>query len=497
MSSEQQIAANSIMFVKGSAMAESIGEYDWSQTPLGEPSSWSGILKTVLSIVLTAQQPVFLWWGQELIQFYNDAYRPLLGTSKHLQALGKPGCECGQAVWETIEPTISAVMQQGETIRIEDGLLTIDRDGDLEECYFNYTYSPVRDESGAVAGVLCVCEETTNRVVGDRQLQTLRELAAQPVTPQTVEEACQLCLREIAKNPADLPFALLYLMDEPTASARLVGTAGIESGTIASPDRIELASHPWYLERVQHAGQAEYITDLATRFDWLPDSSWSVPPAAAIILPIERSAARVSGFLILALSPRRAFDENYRGFVEAVGSQVAIAIANVRAATAERLRAEAVAALARANTEFFSNAPELRTLRALMLSLSIDAIGTSDRLLDATRLEVEPEDDAYQPIDLAAATAELESTCGLVEPTRIEVPTVEVGNVDPMRLLVNSDADVLKFSRLLAVGEVETFIVTWTFILAHSHLFQCFPQINSAFMHHFPLRQESFIVQWG
>ncbi|AFY94903.1 ATP-binding protein [Chamaesiphon minutus] len=438
MSSDQKIAASSI-FVKGSAMADLMCEYDWSQTPLGDSSGWSQSLKTVLSILLTSQHPIFLWWGESLIQFYNDAYRPILGTTKHPQALGQQGRECWQEIWHIIEPTIEAVMQRGEATRIQDGLLLLERNGYLEECYFNYAYSPIRNEAGDVGGIFCACDETTKRVVGERQLKTLCELAAQALVAKTVREAGELCMSALAKNPADIPLALLYLMDDDRdESACLMGTAGIAPGTSASPERIDLATHPWNLDRVQRTEQAEYIPNLTARFNSLPNTIWDVPPQSAIVLPLERSRqSQISGFLILAISPRRAFDEDYRGFLEVVASQVETAIGNARAHEEERQRIEALAALDRAKTEFFSNVShEFRTPLTLMLSPLAETIANLDgtispqdrdrlkliqrngnrllklvnSLLDFSRLEAGKEHVSYEAVDLASYTAELAST---------------------------------------------------------------------------------------
>jgi PAS domain S-box-containing protein len=336
----QHPAAEQI-FVGNSEMAQLMRSLDWSQTPLGEPAGWSQSLRTVLSILLTSQHPIFLWWGKELIQFYNDAYRPILGTTKHPQAMGQHGRECWQEIWPIIKPMIEAVMQRGEATRIQDGLLMLERNGYLEECYFNYAYSPVRDETGEVGGVFCACDETTKRVLGERQLKTLRELAAQPLETKTVEEACQLCMGAIAKNPADLPFALLYLMDETGESARLMGTAGIAPGTTASPEQTQIAVQGWNLSQVKLSEQPEILTDLATRFDSLPPSLWDVPPQSAMVVPLNQSGQQqIAGFLILAVSPRRAFDDEYRGFFEVVASQVETAIANARACEEEHKQVE-------------------------------------------------------------------------------------------------------------------------------------------------------------
>jgi PAS domain S-box-containing protein len=425
------------IFVGNSEMAQLMRSLDWSQTPLGEPSGWSQSLRTVLSILLTSQHPIFLWWGKELTQLYNDSYRPILGTNKHPQALGQQGRECWQEVWPVIEPMIEAVMQRGEATRIQDGLLLLERNGYLEECYFNYAYSPVRDETGEVGGVFCACDETTKRVLGERQLKTLRELAAQPLETKTVEEACQLCMSAITQNPADLPFALLYLIDEAGKSVRLMGTAGIEPGTSASPEQIQLATQGWNLSQVKLMGQPETFTDLATRFNSLPNTIWNVPPQSAIVMPLNQSGQQqVAGFLILAISPRRAFDDEYRGFFEVVASQVEIAIANARAHEEERERTEVLAELDRAKTVFFSNVShEFRTPLTLMLSPLGETLANLDgtiptqeleqlqlvqrngrrllklvnSLLDFSQIEAGQVQVSCEPIDLSNYTAELAS----------------------------------------------------------------------------------------
>ena len=427
------------IFAGNSEMAVLMRSRNWSETPLGAPSNWSQSLKTVLSILLTSQHPIFLWWGKELIQFYNDAYRPILGTTKHPIALGQRGRDCWQEIWDAIAPSIEAVMERGESTRISDGLLLLDRHGYLEECYFNYAYSPVRDETGKVGGIFCACDETTKRVLGDRQLKTLREIAAQPWEAKTAAEACQLCMNAIAHNPADIPFALLYQIDDAGQFARLMGTASIAPGTIASGEQIDLAAGGgWDLNRVRPRGQPEYITDLSARFDTLPDTIWNVPPEAALILPLNQSGQQQTGsFLILAVSPRRAFDDEYRGFFQVVANQVETAIARALRREEERKQAEALAELDRAKTEFFSNVShEFRTPLTLMLSPLADTIAALDgtiprqeseqllmvqrngmrllklvnTLLDFSRIEAGRVDAAYEPVDLAACTAELAST---------------------------------------------------------------------------------------
>ncbi|MDB5257744.1 MAG: sensor histidine kinase [Chitinophagaceae bacterium] len=149
-------------------------EKDWSKTVLGPPSQWPQSLRTALSILLSSKFPMFLWWGHDLIQFYNDAYRPSLGVEgKHPHALGQRGEECWPEIWLIIKPLIDQVMSGGEATWAEDQHIPIYRNGKLEDVYWTFSYSPVKDESGTVNGVLVVCNETTKQINTTRRLEVV------------------------------------------------------------------------------------------------------------------------------------------------------------------------------------------------------------------------------------------------------------------------------------------------------------------------------------
>ena len=121
---------------------------------------------------------MFLWWGPDLIQFYNDGYRPSIRADKHPSAVGQRGMECWPEIWPIIGPQIAAVMGRGESTWNTNQLVPINRNGKLEEVYWTYSYSPVRDKEGAVRGTLVVCSETTEQVLSERRLRTLLGITA-------------------------------------------------------------------------------------------------------------------------------------------------------------------------------------------------------------------------------------------------------------------------------------------------------------------------------
>ena len=159
-------------------MAARTRAFDWSSTSAGPIEQWTETLLTTVNTLLASRHPMFLWWGEDLVQFYNDAYRPSLGVGKHPAALGQRGAECWPEIWPIIGPQIEAVMQRGEATWNENQLVPIHRNGRLEEVYWTYGYSPVRDAEGTIRGTLVVCTETTASIISKRQLELERERLA-------------------------------------------------------------------------------------------------------------------------------------------------------------------------------------------------------------------------------------------------------------------------------------------------------------------------------
>lgn len=159
-------------------MAELTRSFNWEETPVGPVSDWPEALVTMVNAMLASHHPMFLWWGEELVQFYNDGYRPSIREDKHPRALGQPGRECWPEIWPIIGPQIDAVMSRGESSWNENQLVPIHRNGRLEDVYWTYGYSPVRNAEGEICGTLVVCTETTSNVLAKQQLQLERERLA-------------------------------------------------------------------------------------------------------------------------------------------------------------------------------------------------------------------------------------------------------------------------------------------------------------------------------
>src|SRR5688572_14453123 len=176
---ETRTGARDLLFDGPGEMRALCRALDWSATPLGPVSGWPRSLRTIVSTMLASRHPMFLFWGPELVQIYNDAYRPsLAGGGRHPRALGMRGEEFWTDIWHIIGPQIAQVMGGGESTWHEDHLVPIERNGRLEEVFWTYSYSPVPDDDDRVGGTLVVCQETTSRVLGERRLTALSEALA-------------------------------------------------------------------------------------------------------------------------------------------------------------------------------------------------------------------------------------------------------------------------------------------------------------------------------
>jgi PAS domain S-box-containing protein len=338
----------------GGEMGERVRALDWSKTPLGPVSKWPQSLKTSVSTCLNSRFPILIWWGQELVKIYNDAYRPLIG-SKHPWALGSPGREVWPEIWNVIGPMLKQVTERGEATVSEDLLLLLERDGYAEECYFSFSYSPIRDESGRVGGVFTPVVETSERVIGARRLHTLRDLASVfGAQARTSSDAYAAAIKVLAANPYDLPFAVIYLFDSKRTQANLIAHTGPPN----FPSRVDLRAEGWQRLLASTIGESCMLDMNAVKLDPLPQSPWGHAPEQAIAVPIlPANTTEPIGFLLAGVSVRKRLDESYRSFYAQVADQIASTIWEADAVERERKLRETAEAERSQIRELFLNAP--------------------------------------------------------------------------------------------------------------------------------------------
>ncbi len=416
-------------FIGEGEMATRMRRLDWSATPLGDPGTWSEGLRATVRILLTSRYAMWMCWGPELTFFCNDAYLPTVGVKRDW-VLGARADHVWREIWPEIGPRIETVLQTGQATWDEALQLFLERSGFPEETYHTFSYSPVFDDQGRVGGMLCVVTEETERVLGERRLATLGAMAENTRGLRTVEEVCGRAAETLARNQNDVPFALVYLLDD-AGRARLAGHAGLEPGPVALAEFDPTAPDaPWTLPRADSTAELALV-NLALRPPPVHAGPWPEPLTHAAVLPMSVSGAqRHAGFLVLGLSTRAVWDAAYRGFLSLGAGQVASALADARAFEAERRRVEELAELDRAKTTFFNNiSHEFRTPLTLLLGPVEQALvsGTSpsaetldlvhrnalrlqglvNSLLEFSRLEAGRADATFRPTDLAQVTSDL------------------------------------------------------------------------------------------
>ena len=416
-------------------LASMMREHPWHETPLGPAVRWPTSLKTTLQIVLSSRFAMWMAWGKDLTFFCNDAYRPTLGSKQGW--LGARSDHVWEEIWPDIGPRIDSVLATGNATWDEGLRLFLERSGFAEETYHTFSYSPLSDDNGVTNGMLCVVTEETTRVIGDRRLHVLRDLALRMGDARTIRQVWSAVADSLGAEGKDIPFAVAYRFDGDGDGATLTMMHGARSGSSVVPLRIEREQPGlWRVFALRDQVPFDELVDLSAVTDDLLPGPWDKPAARALMIPIlEPGQDDPTGVFIAGINPYRPLDGDYRAFIELFVGQIASALVNANAFEAERKRVEALAEIDRAKTTFFSNVShEFRTPLTLMLGPLEDALADTTQtarqrerialahrngmrllrlvnaLLDFSRIESGRMHATFRPVDLSTLTAELASS---------------------------------------------------------------------------------------
>src|SRR5882672_3323201 len=212
-----------------SAQSLAILAKDWADTPLGPIDSWPQSLRTTVSLCLASNFPISLAWGPRRVQIYNDGYWPIC-AAKHPHSMGQDFKECWASAWPAIGEAFGRALA-GETSFLENQRMFLDRNGYLEETFFTFSFSPIRDESGRVGGLFHPVTEQTQKMLSERRTRALRDLAARTGKAKATADVFALAAQTLADYDLDLPFVLFYLLDDQGTRAELTAHAGLIPGT--------------------------------------------------------------------------------------------------------------------------------------------------------------------------------------------------------------------------------------------------------------------------
>ena len=415
-------------------MAALIRSLDWADSPLGPIAEWPQSLRTTISLCLASNFPIDIIWGPEHTQIYNDGYRIVCGE-KHPASLGSNFTECWAPAWPVIGQSFKQALE-GTASFLENQRMFIFRNGYLEETFFTFSFSPIRDESGGIAGLFHPVTETTATMVGERQTRALRELTEQLGAARSRYDVFRLTSNTVAAFDLDLPFVSLYDLDPKAQVYRWAGGTGLEGHSRINPRILSPSDDEvWPMNRLLKEASIE-VKGLSGHFDNVRCGPYDEAPDESLARAIHQPGSLLPVALFLAgASSRLPMTEAYRGFFDLLAAAFGAALARVTAYEEERERLDKMAAIDRAKTIFFSNVShEFRTPLTLLLGPLEEALQTEglspeqqerltianrnalrllrlvNSLLEFSRIEAGRSEASYTATDLSSFTAELASS---------------------------------------------------------------------------------------
>lgn len=311
----------------GGEMGTIIASIDWSKHPLGSPDLWPDELKTSLGTCLRSALPMSVYWGQKKYVFYNDAWSPIFGLG-HKKVIGKPASTAWGGHWKTVsEPSLVAYKKKRGDIK-NNIYLPLLKNGFKNECYFDFSSTPIFSKDNKVAGSLNTCHETSPVVLYSRRSRILRSVYEKSFNAESPEAACIHISNVLSEAPRDLPFALFYLFNNDKSSLRLAASTSIDTDNPIAKPRIELTKtrQPLPFAKVAQNRRAELVSGLDKKYK-LPGGAWDEDCRQAIVMHMsDARSGELYGLLVLGLSPRLEYDNFYKRFSQQIAEQTAFSV---------------------------------------------------------------------------------------------------------------------------------------------------------------------------
>ena len=362
---------------------------DWGATSIGPIEYWPSALRGMCNLIMASPYPAAMYWGDDFIAIYNEAYVMLAGQ-KHPQLMGQSYREAWAEIWDAVKDVFANAKLTGQATMKDDDCLFLRRSGYLEETYFSWSIIPLVGDDGSVVGLYNPCFEKTRRKIAERRMLTLREVGEKTASAREIKGFWGQVLKGLEYNEPDTPFVILYSVTDDLESdgssnhsssllgnkqCILEGALGVPDGHKAAPYHIDLKTGTEGFGKVLreamttdkpvilHTDTGTLDSDLIGGMDW---RGFGVPCRSAVVCPIHLTTGEsILGFLILGINPRRPYDDDYDLFVQLLARQLATSMASVVLFEEEIKRGQHAARLAALDRIELSQQLAVRTQQAV------------------------------------------------------------------------------------------------------------------------------------
>ncbi|KAI4805032.1 hypothetical protein E4T44_11307, partial [Aureobasidium sp. EXF-8845] len=362
---------------------------DWEKTPLGSIEGWSPDLRQMCNLIMASPHPAAMYWGQELVVVYNEAYVMIAGQ-KHPALMGQRYADAWSEIWSDVKDAFAIAFHTGEATMKDDDRLFITRNDHLEETYFSWSIIPIVGGDGSIVGLYNPAFENTRRKLAERRMITLREIGEHTAPARNIKRFWGQVLAALDLNEYDIPFVMLYSVRDKTDSDALSihsnnatanrqcvleGTLGVPEDHPAAVSCFDLKTGmeglgPIFREVMKTDKPALLevgINDLPTNLlEGLGRRGFDDSCRNVVICPVHPTTGEaVLGFLVLGVNPRRPYDEDYSLFIQLLKRQLATSLASVVLLEEEIRRGQEAAKLAAVDRKELSEQLAARTQQAI------------------------------------------------------------------------------------------------------------------------------------
>ncbi|KAF2796490.1 hypothetical protein K505DRAFT_373127 [Melanomma pulvis-pyrius CBS 109.77] len=362
---------------------------DWASTPLGPIEYWKNDLRAMCNLIMASPHPAAMYWGDELVAIYNEAYIGLAGQ-KHPTLMGQSYKVAWAEIWDDVKDVFANARMTGQATMKDDDCLFMKRNGFLEETYFSWSIIPMVGEDGTVMGLYNPAFEKTRRKIAERRMLTLREVGERTAIARDIKGFWDQVLIALTDNEFDTPFIMLYSVSDDndsdssslhsssllgTKQCYLEGSLGLPPNHPAAPEQIDLKEGtegfgPVFREVMKtdkpvvlSIGSGDLSFEMMEGLEWrgFGDACRDV-----VICPIHPTTGETTlGFLVMGINPRRPYDDDYNLFIQLLSRQLATSLASVVLFEEEIRRGQKAAKLAAEDRFNLSEQLAARTQEAI------------------------------------------------------------------------------------------------------------------------------------